>query len=142
MRQGSMAWRGSGAETGVPYQLALLAEGYRVLHQVETGLNTLKEGFEIMERTGEPWCQAELYRLNGQLLLAQSSNNAVEAEICYDQALDVSRQQQAKSLELRAATSLATLWQQQGKRQEAYDLLAPIYDWFTEGFGTADLIEA
>jgi predicted ATPase len=142
MRQGSMAWRGSGAETGVPHQLALLAEGYRVLHQVEAGLNALKEGFEIMERTGEHVFQAELHRLNGQLLLVQSANNVTEAETCYRQALDISRQQRAKSWELRAATSLATLWQQQGKRQEAYDLLAPIYDWFTEGFDTADLIEA
>jgi predicted ATPase len=142
MRQGSMAWRGSGAETGAPHQLALLAEGYRVLHQVEAGLNALKEGFEIMERTGEHVFQAELHRLNGQLLLVQSANNATEAETCYRQALDISRQQRAKSWELRAATSLATLWQEQGKRQEAYDLLAPIYDWFTEGFDTADLIEA
>ena len=85
---------------------------------------------------------AELSRLQGALLLQQAVPDAAQAEACFQQALDVARQQQAKSLELRAATSLARLWQQQGKRAEAYDLLAPIYGWFTEGFDTADLQEA
>ena len=80
--------------------------------------------------------------LKATLLLQQSSDNHTEAETCFHQALDIARSQQAKSLELRAATSLARLWQQQGKRQEAHDLLAPVYGWFTEGFDTADLQEA
>ncbi len=92
--------------------------------------------------TGERWYEAELYRLKGELLLQQSSDNQAEAEACFQQALDVARHQQAKSFELRAATSLARLWQQQGKRQEAHDLLAPVYSWFTEGFDTADLQDA
>ena len=91
-----------------------------------------------------------MHRLRGELLLlraakshpAPGSQDQHEAETCFQHALDVSRQQQAKSLELRAAMSLGRLWQHQGKRQEAYDLLAPIYAWFTEGFDTADLQEA
>jgi predicted ATPase len=83
-----------------------------------------------------------MYRLKGELLLQQNAANQVEAESCFQHALDIARNQQAKSFELRAATSLARLWQQQGKRQEAYDLLAPVYHWFTEGFDTADLQDA
>ncbi len=84
----------------------------------------------------------ELYCLKGVLLLQRSSDNQAEAETCFHHALDMARTQQAKSFELRAATSLARLWQQQGKRQEAQDLLAPVYQWFTEGFDTADLKDA
>jgi predicted ATPase len=86
------------------------------------------------------YCEAELYRLKGMLL--QAVEGSGEAEACFLQALDVARRQQAKSWELRAATSLARLWQQQGKRAEAHELLAPIYSWFTEGFDTADLRDA
>jgi predicted ATPase len=88
------------------------------------------------------WWEAELYRLKGQLLLQQSSDNATEAESCFQQAISIAKKQSAKSWELRASTSLARLWQFQDKRQEAYDLLAPVYNWFTEGFDTADLQEA
>ena len=88
------------------------------------------------------WWEAELYRLRGALLLQRSAPQPEEAEACFQQALTIARRQQAKSLELRAAMSLSQLWQQQGKRAEAYALLAPIYGWFTEGFGTADLQEA
>ncbi len=84
----------------------------------------------------------ELYRLKGELLLSQSSDNQPEAETCFQKALDVARSQQAKSLELRAATSLARLWQSQGKRDEARELLGDVYAFFTEGFDTADLIDA
>jgi predicted ATPase len=86
--------------------------------------------------------ESQIHRLKGELLLQQSSDNQADAETCYQQAIDIARNQQAKSLELRATTSLAKLRQQQGKRQEAYDLLAPVYSWFTEGFDTADLQEA
>ena len=82
------------------------------------------------------------YRLNGVLLLQQSADYQAEAASCFAQAITRAQSQQAKSWELRAATSLARLWQQQGKRQEAYDLLAPVYNWFTEGFDTADLQDA
>jgi predicted ATPase len=83
-----------------------------------------------------------MYRLKGALLLRQFSDNQIEAEACFHQAISIAQKQQAKSWELRAATSLARLWQQQGKRQEAHDLLAPVYNWFTEGFDTADLKDA
>jgi len=92
-----------------------------------------------VDKTGERWCESELYRLKGELLLQQSSDNQAETEASFHKALDIARSQQAKSFELRIATSLARLWQQQGKRQEAHDLLAPVYNWFTEGFDTADL---
>ena len=98
----------------------------------------------MVDKTGSADYEAELYRLKGELLLAagQSKATGQEAEACFQQALDIARRQQAKSLELRAAMSLSRLWQQQGKRAEARELLAPIYGWFTEGFDTADLQEA
>ena len=95
-----------------------------------------------MQQHEEHYYEAEVYRLKGKLLLQQSAANQEEAEACYQQALAVACRQQAKSLELRAAMSLARLWQQQGKRAEARELLAPVYGWFTEGFDTADLQEA
>jgi len=102
----------------------------------------LETTLALVDKTGERYYEAELHRLKGELLLQQSSDNRAEAETCFHQALSIVRSQQAKSLELRAATSLARLWQSQGKRGEAYDLLAPVYGWFTEGFDTADLIDA
>ena len=90
----------------------------------------------------ERYWEAEIHRLKGELLLTRSAENQREGETCLHKALDVARRQQAKSLELRAAMSLARLWQQQGKRVDARALLAPIYDWFSEGFDTADLQEA
>jgi predicted ATPase len=110
--------------------------------QPEAGLTVLTEALTFAETTGERWYAPELYRLKGALLLQQSSDHQAEAETCFHHALEVARNQQAKSFELRAATSLARLWQQQGKRQEAHDLLTPVYDWFTEGFDTSDLKEA
>ena len=95
-----------------------------------------------VEQQEERWWEAEVHRLRGVLLLRQPGTPQAEAEAWLQRALDVARRQEAKSLELRAATSLARLWQQQGKRQEAQDLLAPVYGWFTEGFDTADLQEA
>jgi predicted ATPase len=86
--------------------------------------------------------EAEAHRIKGTLLLHQAVPDAAQAEVCFQQALDIARQQEAKSWELRAATSLTRLWQSQGKRQEAHDLLASVYEWFPEGFDTADLIEA
>jgi predicted ATPase len=86
--------------------------------------------------------EAEVWRLRGVLLLRQLGMPQAEAETSLQRALDVARRQEAKSLELRAAMSLSRLWQQQGKRAEAYELLTPIYGWFTEGFDTKDLQEA
>ena len=95
-----------------------------------------------MHTTGEHRDEAELHRLKGTLLLAQSPQHQAEAETCFRHALEVASSQQAKSWELRAAVSLSRLWQQHGKRDAARQLLAPIYGWFTEGFDTADLQEA
>ena len=110
--------------------------------QPEAGLVLLAEALTVVDKTGERWYEPEMYRLKGTLLLQQSSDNHTDAEACFLHALDIARSQQVKSFELRAATSLARLWQQQGKRAAAHELLAPIYGWFTEGFDTADLQEA
>ena len=112
------------------------------MRQPEAGLTVLTEALSLADTTGVRWYEPELYRLKGELLLQQHGDNQAEAESCFHHALTIARHHQAKSFELRTATSLARLWQQQGKRQEAYDLLAPVYGWFTEGFDTADLQEA
>jgi predicted ATPase len=120
----------------------MLAEVCDRLGHTEDGLQALAEAHSLMEQREERYWEAEIHRLRGVLLLRQPETPQVEAEACLQQALTVARRQQAKSLELRAALSLARLWQQQGKRAAAYELLAPIYGWFTEGFDTADLQEA
>ena len=125
-----------------PYYLALLAEVCTKGGQTEEGLSILAEALALGHKTGERFCEAELYRLQGELLLARSTHQAAEAETCFQQALAVARHQGAKSLELRAAMSLSRLWQRQGKGAEAREPLAPIYNWFTEGFDTTDLQEA
>ena len=142
MQQGLSAFQATGGRLRLPYYLALLAEMYGHSEQVEKGLHVLDKAFAAMQQTGEHVWEAELHRLKGDLLLAHSTMHRTIAETCLYQALEVARRQQAKSLELRAATSLARLWRSQGKRQAAYDLLAPIYNWFTEGFDTADLQDA
>jgi len=141
MREGLAAWRAT-ARTPWLLFLGLLAEACGRAGQVEAGLGALHEALEAMQTTEERLYEAEVYRLRGELLLQQSAAQQGEAEASLQQALAVARRQQAKSLELRAAMSLSRLWQQQGKRVEAYELLAPVYGWFTEGFDTADLQEA
>ena len=140
--QGVTAYRATGAEIGRPSFLALLAEVHGVLGEPEAGLRVLTEALTLADTTGERRYEPELYRLKGALLVQQHVANQAEAESCFHQAIVVAQSQQAKSWELRAATSLARLWQQQGKRQEAHDLLAPVYHWFTEGFDTLDLKDA
>jgi predicted ATPase len=125
-----------------PYFLGLLAEASGVGGHPDEGLAALAEARAVMDTTEARVYAAELYRLTGALLLQQAVPDAAQAETCFHQALAVARHQQAKSWELRAATSLARLWQSQDKRQDAYALLAPVYEWFTEGFDTADLQEA
>jgi predicted ATPase len=112
------------------------------MEQPAAGLTVLAEALMLVDKTGERWYEPEIYRLKGALLLQQSPDKHAEAQACFHHALDVARSRQAKSLELRVATSLARLWQQQGKHAEAYQLLAEVYGWFTEGFDTADLQEA
>jgi class 3 adenylate cyclase/predicted ATPase len=142
MRQGWAAWRTIGAGLWASYWLGLLAEAYGHGGQREEGLALLAEALAIVDDTGQRFYAAELYRLKGELQLGHAVYDEQQAETCLRQALEIARQQQAKSWELRTAMSLARLWQQQGKRQEAHDLLAPVYGWFTEGFDTADLQEA
>jgi predicted ATPase len=117
----------------------------------DEGLRVLAEALAAVQETGERMWEAELHRLKGELVLQTRRQSpepegglahTAEVEVCFHQALAVARQQQARALELRAAMSLARLWQQQGKRAEAHQLLAEIYSWFTEGFDTADLQEA
>jgi predicted ATPase len=139
---GLTTYRATAAELFRPYWLALLAEAYGIMGQPEAGLEVLKEALTVVDTTGARWYEPELHRLKGELLLPQSSDNQADAESCFHQSLEIARNQQAKSFELRTATSLARLWHQQGKRQEAHDLLAPVYGWFTEGFDTADLQDA
>jgi predicted ATPase len=142
MRQGIDGYWATGAVLARGCWLAQVAEAYGQGGQPEEGLRVLGEALALVNDTGMRHYEAEMHRLKGELLLQQSSSNQTEAESCFQQAIAIAQNQQAKSLELRAATSLARLWQQQGKRQEAYDLLAPVYNWFTEGFDTADLQDA
>jgi predicted ATPase len=142
LHQGLIAWRATGAEIARPHYLALLAETYGTMGQPEAGLTVLTEALALVDTMGMRWYDPELYRLKGALLLQQHADHQADAATCFHHAMAIAQSQQAKSWELRAATSLARLWQQQGKRQEAHDLLAPVYGWFTEGFDTADLKEA
>jgi predicted ATPase len=142
IHQGLTAWPATGAGSGQTYFLALLAEAYGMMGQPEAGLTALAEALTLADTTDERWYKSECYRLKGELLLQQSLDNQADAETCYQQAIAIAQNQQAKSFELRTAMSLARLWQQQGKRAEAYELLMPVYGWFTEGFDTADLQEA
>ena len=148
MKQGLSAYRTMGVALQGPHSLALLAEVYGKVGQAEEGLSTVSEALMLVNKTGERVWEAELYRLRGELTLAQSSVQRLEssvqeeAEGCFLKAIDTARKQQSKSWELRASTSLARLWQQQGKRAEAHKLLSDVYNWFTEGFDTKDLQEA
>ena len=137
-----------GARVAQPYYLGLLAEAYGKGGQAEEGLRVVAEALEAAHNSGERNYEAELYRLKGELLLQQTAGGTglsplqIGAESCFHQALDVARRQHAKSLELRAVMSLSRLWQGHGKREEARQLLAEIYGWFTEGFDTVDVQEA
>ena len=158
IQQGLRALEAKGGEVQRPYWLALLAEAYNTVGQHEAGCSVLAEALAVVDKTDERFYEAELYRLKGELTLQAESHglrarvvtspstifhpHGEEAETCFQQALAIARRQQAKAWELRTAMSLAQLWQRQGKRAAAYELLAPVYGWFTEGFDTADLQEA
>jgi predicted ATPase len=122
-----------------PYMLAVLASANADLGKPGEALELLKDAFAATEISGERWWQAELHRLRGRLLVARGQHD--ESEACFRRAIEVSSGQSARLLELRAATSLARLWSDQGRNVEARDLLTPIYAWFTEGFETPDLRE-
>jgi predicted ATPase len=140
IREALPAYRAAGGGFQNTYNLILLAQALVGCGRYGEGLAARREAAALVEETGERHFEAEIHRLEGNLLLAESG--AAEAEACYLKALEVARAQEARSLELRAACDLARLWAGQGDRARAADLLAPVYGWFTEGFDTADLIEA
>jgi class 3 adenylate cyclase/predicted ATPase len=140
MRSGSAAYHATGANTWMPHFVALLASACEIAGQVDEAVTLFDEALELVETTGERWFAAELNRHKGQLLLRQGHSEA--AEELYHNALSIAQEQQAQLWELRAATSLARLRREQGRRAEACDLLAPVYRWFTEGFDTPDLKDA
>jgi predicted ATPase len=140
LRSGLAAYRATGAELWMPYFIALLATACEIADQIEEGLTLLDDALQIAERTGERWFAAELNRHKGQLLLRQGQTEA--AEDLYRKAPSIAGEQEAKLWELRAAVSLARLRRDQGRHVEARDLLAPVYGWFSEGFGTPDLRDA
>ena len=142
MHQGLAARQAAGSVGALAEYLTGLAEAYGRSGQAEEGLRLLAEALTWVDTTGERHFEVEVYRVKGELLLRQAVPDAPQAEACFQQALAVARLQQAKSWELRTALSLSRLWQRQGKRAEARELLAPVYGWFTEGFDTADLQEA
>jgi predicted ATPase len=142
VRQGITARRATRVTLNMPYLYTVLVEVCDHLGHTEEGLEALAEASALLEHHEEHWWQAEVSRLRGVLLLQQPRTPQAEAETWLQRALDVARHQKAKSLELRAAMSLSRLWQSQGKHQDAYDLLAPVYEWFTEGFDTVNLIGA
>ena len=145
-------YRATGAVMSRPAHLALLARVHAAAGQIDDGLAALAEGLAVVEQTGERTHEAELHRLRGELTLDRSKRGgrkrrtatdaAANPETCFHKAIEVARRQQAKSLELRATVALSRLWQQQGKRREAHEMLAGIYGWFSEGFDTADLQDA
>jgi predicted ATPase len=115
---------------------------YAAIGQLDDAWRCIHDAMDKIERSKEGWCEAEVHRIAGEIALKSPQPGAAKAEAYFDRALAVARQQQAKSWELRAAMSMARLWRDQGKRDEARELLAPVYGWFTEGFDTRDLKEA
>ena len=140
LRNGTAAFRGTGAELFPPYPVALLAGACWIAGQIEESLTLFDEALRMVERAGECWFAAELNRQKGELLL--QLGDPMAAEELFRKALSIAAEQGAKFWELRAAVNLARLCREQGRHGEARDLLAPVYGWFTEGFDTADLREA
>jgi predicted ATPase len=140
LRNAVSAYRAAGAKVWVPHFIALMARACAIQGNIEEALTLLDDALQIAERTGERWCVAELNRHKGQLMLRRG--HAEAGEEFYRKALSIAGEQGAKLWELRAAVSLARLRRDQGRRSEAHDLLAPVYGWFTEGFGTPDLKDA
>jgi predicted ATPase len=142
IRQGLASYLAIGTRQQHGYFLALLAEALNQTGRVEEAIEALREAMDVAKQTNEPYYEAEVYRLRGKALAKAGVASPLEVESCFHRAIGVARQQQAKSFELRAVMSLASLWQQQGRSAEARQTLAEIYGWFTEGFDTADLKEA
>jgi predicted ATPase len=142
MRQAISVMRVAQKGIGMPYRLLSLAGMHLRARQAPDGLDVLTEALSLVESTGERWFEAELHRVRGEVLLRLPDLERLGAESCFRHAIALAQGQQAKLWELRAAMSLARLWRDQGRRADAHDLLKPVYDWFTEGFDTADLRDA
>jgi predicted ATPase len=136
---GFNALRATGTKLYMPWYLSLLAVAYAELGRNDDAWRCLDEATTTMETGGERWFEAEIHRTAGEIALTEPEPGAAKAEAHFERALAVAGKQKAKSWELRAAMSLARLWRDQGKKQQAHDLLAPVYGWFTEGFNTLDL---
>jgi predicted ATPase len=139
---GMTARRTTTATFWMPLYLPYLARAHAELGQLEEAWRRFGEATTAAEATKETWCEAEIHRTAGEITLLSPEPDAAKAQAHFARALAVARKQQAKSWELRAATSMARLWRGQGKGQQARDILAPIYGWFTEGFDTQDLKDA
>ena len=142
VREGLRLWRQTGSRMYVPYRLGVVADALAVARQEGEALQLLEEALQATEQIEERWFEAELHRLKGVLLAGESGESREGAEFCLQHALTVARSQDARLLELRAATSLARFWRDQDRCDQAYALLSPIYGWFTEGFTTPDLQDA
>ena len=139
---GITAWRSTGATVWLPIFLPYLASAHAELGQFDKAWRCIAEAMTAVEISKERLCEAEIHRTAGEIALKLPQPDAAKAQAYFEHALAVARQQQAKSWELRAAMSLARLWRDQGKQQQARELLAPVHGWFTEGFDTRDLREA
>ena len=139
---GVTAMRSTGTTMWMPFWLSYLARASAEIGQHDDARRCISEAMAAVETAKERWCEAEVNRIAGEIALLSPEPDAAKAEAYFERALAVAREQQAKSWELRAAMSMARLWRDQGNRDEARDLLAPVYGWFTEGFDTLDLKEA
>jgi predicted ATPase len=139
---GITALRSTGTTFALPSYLSSLARAYAELGQFDRAWGCIDEAISMIETTKETWQEAEVHRIAGEIALRTPVPDAAKAEAYFERALTVARQQQARSWELRAATSMARLWREQGKRNEPRELLAPVFGWFTEGFDTLDLKKA
>jgi predicted ATPase len=139
---GIAAWQSTGSTLFVPFYLSHLASAYAQLDQFENARACIGEATIAMQTAKQLWCEAEVHRIAGEIALQSPEPDAAKAQACFERALAVAREQRAKSWELRAATSLARLWRDQGKRDKAGELLAPVYGWFTEGNDRSDQRQA
>ena len=126
----------------MPWYLAELARAYAQLDRFDDAWRCIGEAMAAMDTTKERWREADIHRIAGEIALTSPERNVAKAEACFERALAIACEQKAKSWELRAAMSMARLWREQGKRDEAREILAPVYGWFTEGFDTLDLKQA
>jgi predicted ATPase len=135
-------WRSAGSTIFTPEHEFMLASAHADAGQFEEAGRCIGKAMTAMQATGERWCEAEAHRVAGEIALKSPQRDVAKAQAYFEHSLTVARAHQAKSWELRAATSLARLLSDQGERQTARDLLVPVYDWFTEGFDTSDLRKA